>query len=423
MTPEAPVDKPRPSQARKKRIRRIIYATLAIAGGGLATLGLYSLEPAAPRVEAATLYPGTVRRGEMVREVRGLGRLVPEEIRWITSETAGTVERILVQPGVTVRPDTILVELSSPELEQQTLDAELGILAAEAEHENLLVRLRSDRMTQEQTIQSAELDHELALTDYESERLLHADGLTADKVLNDRRVALLKAEQRLEIEKQKLEIAALSNQAQINAAEARLNQLRGAYQLRRNQLAALQVRAGVAGVLQQVPLEVGQNIGSGANVARVSDPTQLKAELDINEGQVGDVRIGQRVVIDMRPEILEGTVVRIDPAVSGGIVKVDVTFSDALPANSRPDQSVDGLIEIERLEDVLYVSPRPSIGQANSTIGLFVIQESGEAVRRPVQLGRTSANSVEVLDGLREGDRVILSDMSQWDEFDRVRLD
>jgi HlyD family secretion protein len=417
------VDKPRPSQLRKKRIRRAIYTVLALGAGGAATLGLYRLEPAAPRVEAATLYPGTVRRGEMVREVRGLGRLVPEEIRWITSETAGTVDRILLQPGVAVAPGTVLVELSSPELQQQTLDAQLNIAALEADHQNLLVQLESERVTQEQAIRSAELDYELAEVQFDSESQLHAEGLTADNVLNNARVAFVRAEQRLEMEREKLEIADVSNAARINASEARLNQSRGAWELKAAQLEALEVRAGVAGVLQEVPLDVGQNIAPGANVARVADPTRLKAELDINEGQVGDVRIGQRVRIDLRPEVLEATVVRIDPAVSGGIVKVDALFDEPLPANARPDQSVDGLIEIERLDDVLYLSPRPSIGQANSTVGLFVVQPDGEAVRRTVGFGRTSANSVEVLDGLAEGDQVILSDMSQWDEFDRIRLD
>lgn len=416
------MDKPRPSQARKKRIRRILYSTLVIIVGGAVTLGLYRLEPAAPRVEAATVYPGTVRRGPMVREVRGLGRLVPEEIRWITSETSGSVERIRVQPGITVTPDMILVELQSPELEQQTLDAELDLAAAVAEHENLMIRLQNELIAQEDAIVSAGLDLDLARTDFESESILHEEGLSANSILNGKRVTLQKAEQRLEAEKRKLDTARQSNQGQIDASAARLTQRRGAYQLKANQLRALEVRAGVAGVLQQVPLEVGQNIGSGANVARIADPTRLKAELDINESQVGDVRIGQKVRIDMRPEVLTGTVVRIDPAVSGGIVKVDVSFDDPLPANSRPDQSVDGLIEIERLEDVFYLSPRPSIGQANSTVGLFVIGNEGEAARRIVRLGRTSANSVEVLEGLGEGDQVILSDMSQWDEFDRVRL-
>lgn len=417
------MDKPRPSQARKKRIRRIIYTVLVVAAVTLVTLGLYRLEPAAPRVEAATLYPGSVQRGEMVREVRGLGRLVPEEIRWITSETAGTVDRILLQPGVAVRPDTVIVELRSPELEQQTLDAQLDIAAAEADHENLVVRLRSERVAQELAIRNAELDHELAMAEFESESLLHDEGLTADNILNNARVALERAEQRLEIEREKLDISEASDAAQINASEARLNQRRGAYDLKAAQLEALRVRAGMAGVLQEVPLDPGQNIASGANVARVADPARLKAELDINEGQVGDVRIGQRVEIDLRPEVLHGTVVRIDPAVSGGVVKVDALFDDPLPGNARPDQSVDGLIEIERLEDVLYISPRPSIGQANSTVGLFVVQENGEAIRRAVRLGRTSANSVEVLEGLEQGDQVILSDMSQWDEFDRIRLD
>jgi HlyD family secretion protein len=417
------VDKPRPSQARKKRIKRILYSTLTVGLVAAATFGVYQLEPAAPRVEAATLYPGEVRRGEMVREVRGIGRLVPEEIRWITTKTSGAVEQILVEPGVQVTPGTVLVELSSPQLERDTRDAELDLAAADAEHANLLRRLEADLRTQEDAIRSAELDLELAETDYNNEVTLQSEGLAPDSTVNTKRVALERARQRVEAAERALETARLSNEGQIEASEARLDQQRGALELKQDELDALRVRAGVSGVLQQLEVEVGQNVGTGANVARVADPTRLKAELDINESQVGDVRTGQLVLIDLRPTVLEGTVTRIDPAVSGGIVKVDARFDDPLPANSRPDQSVDGLIEIERLEDVLYLSPRPSIGQANSTVGLFVINDDGEAVRRTIRLGRTSANSVEVLEGLEEGDRVVLSDMSQWDDFDRVRLD
>lgn len=417
------MDKPRPSQARRKRIRRVIYTTLALAAGTAVTVGLYRLEPAAPRVDGGTLYPGTVQRGEMVREVRGLGRLVPEDIRWITSETSGTVEQILVQPGIAVTADMVLVELSSPGLEQQTLDSKYDLEAAEVEHQNLLIQLEDDTLTQEDAIASAELDLELARADYESEQLLHDEGLTDDATLRQRQVAQQRTQQRLDAARRQLETMRRSNVGRIAASEARLEQQRGAYQLKVDELAALQVRAGFSGVLQQIELEVGQNVGSGANVARVADPARLKAELDINESQVGDVRLGQKVTIDFRPEKLQGTVVRIDPAVSGGVVKVDVRFEDPLPPNARPDQSVDGLIEIERLEDALYISPRPSIGGPNSTVGLFVILDTGEAVRRVVRLGRASANSVEVLEGLNQGEQVILSDMSQWDEFDRVRLD
>jgi HlyD family secretion protein len=417
------MDKPRPSQARKKRIKRIVYSTLTLIVVGAVTLGLYQLEPAAPRVEAATLYPGTVKRGEMVREVRGNGRLVPEDIRWITSETSGSVERIFVEPGITVGPDTVLVELASPQLERSTRDAELNLAAAQAEHRNLVRRLEAELRTQEDAIRSAELDLDLAQTDYDNELILQMEGLAPETSLKTKEVALARAKQRLEAEQRALETARLSNDGQIAASEARLDQQQGAYELKADELASLQVRAGVSGVLQQMELEVGQNVGSGANVARVADPTRLKAELDINESQVGDVRIGQTVEVDLRPMVVTGTVTRIDPAVTGGIVKVDVRFDAPLPANSRPDQSVDGLIEIERLEDVLYLSPRPSIGQANSTVGLFVINADGEALRRTIRLGRTSANSVEVLEGLNEGDQVVLSDMSQWDDFDRVRLD
>jgi HlyD family secretion protein len=417
------VDKPRPSQARRKLIRRILFTTVALLAGSAVTLGLYRLEPAAPRVDGNTLYAGTVQRGEMVREVRGLGRLVPEDIRWITSETSGTVEQILAQPGIAVSPNTVLVELSSPELEQQTLDSGYDLEAAEDEHRNLVIRLENDVISQQDAVASADLDLELAETDYTNEQALFDEGLTDANTLNSRRVAFLRAQQRRDASLRQLETMRQSNEGTLAASTARLNQRRGGYQLKLDELDALVVRAGVSGVLQQLSLEVGQNIGSGANVARVADPARLKAELDINESQVGDVLLGQKVVVDFRPEKIRGTVVRIDPSVTGGVVKVDVRFEDPLPPNARPDQSVDGLIEIERLDDALYISPRPSIGGPNSTVGVFVIQENEEAVRRVVRLGRASANSVEVLEGLNEGEQVILTDMSQWDEFDRVRLD
>ncbi len=415
------MDKPRPSQARKKRIKRIVYGTLVILVGSGITLGLSRLKPAAPRVDRATVYIDTVERGEMLRQVRGLGKLVPEEIRWIAATTEGLVERIVVLPGVTVDPATVVVELSNPDLEQTTLDVALQIRVAEAELANLRVQLQSNLLTQRAGAAAIEGQANSARLQYEADAELAKEGLIAELNLNKSRVDAEQLSERLKLEGQRLEIASQAAEAQLAAQEARIEQLNALYELRLTELEKLRVRAGIHGVLQQVPIEVGDRLSPGSRIARVAEPGKLKAELNIAETQAKDIQVGQFASIDTRNGVIPGTVIRIDPAVLNGTVKVDVRLDGELPRGARPDLSVDGTVEIERLEDVLYVG-RPAYGQANSLVGIFRLGIDGEAVRTQVRLGRTSVSTMEIVQGLNVGDEVILSDMSAWDAFDRVQL-
>ena len=415
------MDKPRPDQTRKKRIKRILYSIIAIGAVTGVTYGLSQLEPAAPRVERATLYPDTVQRGQLVRQVRGIGKLVPEEVRWIPAQSQGLVERILLEPGVLVTPGSIIVELSNPQLEQDTRNAELDIVAEEANQANLRVQLESSLLNQRAGAASIEAEFKRSQLQFEADSELHREGLKSDLDLNLSRVQSENVAERWDFEQQVMAMAARANEAQLAVAETRLEQLRAVYQLKVDQLERLRVRAGISGVLEQVPVEVGQQLSAGANVARVSEPSKLKAELAIPETQARDILIGQYVDVDTRNGIIPGTVIRIDPVVESGTVTVDVRLDGELPRGARPDLSVDGTIEIERLEDVLYVG-RPAYGQANSLVSMFRILETGEAIRTTVQLGRTSVSEIEILGGLEVGDEVILSDMSSWDEFDRIQL-
>lgn len=415
------MDKPRPDQTRKKRIKRILYSIIAIGAVTGVTYGLSQLEPAAPRVERATLYPDTVQRGQMVRQVRGIGKLVPEEVRWIPAQSQGLVERILLEPGVLVTPGSIIVELSNPQLEQDTRNAELDIVAEEANQANLRVQLESSLLNQRAGAASIEAEFKRSQLQFEADSELHREGLKSDLDLNLSRVQSENVAERWDFEQQVMAMAARANEAQLAAAETRLEQLRAVYQLKVDQLDRLRVRAGISGVLEQVPVEVGQQLSAGANVARVSEPSKLKAELAIPETQARDILIGQFVDVDTRNGIIPGTVIRIDPVVESGTVTVDVRLDGELPRGARPDLSVDGTIEIERLENVLYVG-RPAYGQANSLVSMFRILDTGEAIRTTVQLGRTSVSEIEILGGLEVGDEVILSDMSSWDEFDRIQL-
>ncbi len=415
------MDKPRPNYARNRRIRRMFYVTVVVAIGGVATLGVSRLEPASPSVDGQTLYTDTVQRGEMLLEVRGLGRLVPEQVRWIPATTQGLVERILVQPGTEVTPNTVVVELSNPELEQTTLDVDLQVRAAEAELASLRVQLRSNMLNQRASAASIEAEYIRAELQYQANSELSEEGLISDLDLNLSRVQAEQSRQRNELEQERLLIASEANEAQLAVQELRVDQLKALSALRQGQLGRLQVRAGILGVLQEVPIEVGQQLSPGDNIARVAEPDKLKAELQIAETQARDIQLGQYVAIDTRNGIIPGTVARIDPAVLNGTVTVDVRLDGALPRGARPDLSVDGTIEIQRLSDVLYVG-RPSFGQANSLVGMFRLTEEGEAVRIPVRLGQTSVSTIQIVDGLAVGDTVILSDMSQWDAFDRIRI-
>ncbi len=407
--------------ARKKKIRRAIYSVVCVAAFATITLALSRLEPAAPSVSRATVWMDTVQRGLMLRQVRGPGTLVPVEIRWITARTNGLVEQITL-PGIEVKADTVLIEMSNPELEQAALDSDYQLRAAEAQMADLKVQLKSELLNQRAKSAAVQAEFNQAQLQAESDQELQDQGLIGDLTL---KLSTVRAEElvvRNQLEQERLDIAYESVKARLMAEEARLGQFRDLYELRRSQLDGLKVRAGIDGVLQQVPVEVGQQMTPGTILAKVAQPTKLKAELRIAETQAKDIEMGQFASIDTRNSVIEGRVMRVDPAVVEGTVTVDVELVGELPKGARPDLSVDGTIELERLVDVLYVG-RPAYGQSGSTIGLFRLTEDGEnADRVQVQLGRSSVSTIEIVRGLAEGDQVVLSDTSPWDAYDRIRL-
>jgi HlyD family secretion protein len=417
------VDIQRPaSVARNRRIKQIIWAAAGLVAVLVITVALSRLKPAAPTVERATVWVDTVKRGPMVRNVRGLGTLVPEEIRWIPAVTAGRVEKILIRPGAAVKPDTGLIELSNPTLTQSALEAEQQLKGAEANLTSLRARIQNELLAQQSTLANTESDHRQARLQADADAQLASEGL---KSSIESKLSTMKAEAlaaRVTVERKRLEEMTNSVQAQLAVQQAEVDRLRALLRLRREEFASLQVRPGMAGVLQQVPLEEGAQVAPGTNLARVANPARLKAELKIPETQAKDVQIGQVASIDTRNGIIAGKVSRIDPAVQNGTVTVDVALEGELPKGARPDLSVDGTIELERLSDVLFVG-RPALGQEQSQIGLFRLEADGSnATRVKVTLGRTSVNTVEIKDGLKEGDQVVLSDMSTYDAYDRVRL-
>jgi HlyD family secretion protein len=418
------VDIARPDQARKRRRKRIIYSIASLCVLALITIGLSQLKPAVPLVE--NTYKGTVKRGQMLRQVRGNGALVPQEIRWIPAANQGRVENILVLVGSAVKVDTILVELSDPVLEQAAFDAKYQVKAAEAELANLRVQVASQRLTQQAIAASAQANFNNAKLDSEVNEELSKSGLVPGLILKQSRARAEELGKLNEIEQERLRMNPESANAQLAAQEAKLEQMRALYELKRQQVEALKVRAGIEGVLQKLgdtaPLQIGQQVAAGVNLARVANPTKLKAEIKIAETQARDVTFDQRAIIDTRNGFIPGHIIRIDPSAQNGTRTVDVALDGPLPKGAVPDLSVDGTIELERLEDVLYVE-RPIQGQADSTVGIFKVVDGGKAaVRVAVKLGRTSVSTVEVVDGLQVGDQVILSDMSQWDAHDRVRL-
>jgi len=398
----------------------MIVVGLAAIGG--ITVGLTRLKPAAPALDPATAVIETVKRGEMVRDVRGNGTLVPEITRWVPAPADGRVEKILLQAGVEVAPSTVIVELSNPQMEQQATDADFQVKAAEADEENLKVKLESDTMTQKSAIATINAQYSQAKLQLDADEKLGEQKLIAELQLKISRVSVQDLANRLKVEQERLAVTARSTKAQLNAASSRLDQLRALAKLKREQVDALKVRAGSAGVLQQVSVQVGQQVTPGLNLARVADPQSLKAVLRVAETQIKDVRVGQPVVIDTRNGLIQGQVTRIDPAAREGTFEIDASLNGPLPPSARPDLSVDGTIELERLKDVLKVG-RPAFGQAQQTIGMFVLTPDGtEAERKTVRLGRNSVSQIEILDGLKEGDRVIISDTSQLDNYPRIRI-
>lgn len=415
------VDIARPSQARKKKIRRALYGSAALAVIILITIGVSRLKPAAPSVERATVWIDTVKRGPMLRQVRGSGTLVPEEIRWIPATTQGRVERILLRPGASVRPDTVILELTNPELQQSVKEAQLAYQSARAAYQNRKTELESQLLNQQGDVAGLEAAYKDAALTLEANEQLFKDGLVSQIQLKQFQSRADELKNRLSIGRKRLEMQTAGITSQLAPQEADVDQRRAAYELRVHQLDDLKVKAGMTGVLQLVPVERGAQVGPGTNLARVADPTNLKAELRIAETQTKDIRIGQFAEVDTRNGIVKGRVARIDPASSGGTVGVDVILEGELPSGARPDLSVDGTIQLERLDNVIYVG-RPAFGQENSSVGLFKLNADGEAVRTTVKLGRSSVNQIEILEGLQPGDQVILSDMSAQDSFDRIRI-
>ena len=416
------MDIARPDILRKKKIRRGGYGAGAALAVILVTIGVSQLEPAAPNVDRDTVYLGTVERGPMVRQVRGTGTLVPEAIRWIPATTEGTVERIVIRPGAAVEPGSVILELSNPELDQRALEAQLELTAAEARLISRQADLDSQLLAQRSSLATVQAELTQATLQAEADEELAEKGLVSRLQRRQSQARQEELETRHTFEQERLQIAIDSVQAQVAVEQAEVDRRRTLLALRRDQVADLKVRAGLHGVLQQVPLDEGQRVTAGSNLARVGDPSLLKAELRIAETQAKDIQIGQSASIDTRNGIIPGHVVRIDPAVENGTVTVDVTLDGPLPRGARPDLTVDGTIELERLDDVVFVG-RPVFGQAHSIVSLFVLNpETGQATRTRVSLGRTSVNTIEVREGLQPGDQVILSDMSTWDAFDRVRL-
>ncbi len=416
------MDIQRKGVSRNRKIRNIVYLVLTLVVIAGVTVGLSKLKPAAPTVERSTIWVDSVKQGAMLRQVRGLGTLVPEDIRFIPATTQGRVEKILVRPGAMVTPTTVLMVLSNPELDQSVQDVDLQLKGAEADYATLQVRLESQQLDQQAVAASVQAEYNQAKLQAEANEELYKKGLLSELLYKIAKNKASELATRCQIEEKRIAISSESTKAQLVAQQAKTDQLRALYQLRRNQLDSLNVRAGSNGVLQQLSVEVGQQVTIGTNLARVADPSRLKAELKIAETQAKDIQVGQNATIDTRNGIIAGQVTRIDPAVLQGTVTVDIALLEELPKGARPDLSVDGTIELENLTNILYVG-RPVHGQANSTIGLFKLDSTGkEAIRVTVKLGRSSVNTIEVIEGLSVGEQVILSDMSAWDAYNRVRL-
>ena len=411
-----------PAILKRRRLRRAGYAVVTVIVLIAVSIALARMEPAPPTVPEDTLLRDTVKRGSLVRQERGLGTLVPEDTRWIPATTQGRVERILLRPGARVNPDSVILELSSPDVEQAALNARLALQSAEAQLETFRVQYQNELLTQQSNVATLEADYKLAQLEADADEALAKEKLVSELERQTSRVRAQTLADRLAIEHKRLASAQETIDSRLKIQQAAVDQARALMELQDDRLASLKVRPGFSGVLQQVPVEVGAQIGPGTNLARVADPTRLKAELRIAETRAKDIEVGQPAEVDTRNGIIPGIVSRKDPAAVNGTVTVDVTLTGELPRGAVPDLSVDGTVQLERLDNVLYVG-RPSLGQDQSTVGLFRVERpSGIAERVQVKLGTSSVNSIVVLSGLNEGDEVILSDMSAWDAFDRVRL-
>jgi len=419
------MDIARPEFKLQKRRRQIVLfgvgAVLVVA----VSVGVMRLKPAAPSVERGTVWTDAVKRGPMLRQVRGPGSLMPvqEAVRQIPAETEATVVRIRVLPGTQVQADTVLLEMSNSQVEQAAIDAQLQLKAAEAEYQSLRVRLDSDLMTQKAGAATVNADYSQAQRQADTDKALYDLGVISGLAYKSSKGKADELTTRNDLEGQRLAINKKAIETQLAQQQAKVDQARTLAALKQKQLDALRVRAGISGVLVDLPMQVGQHVQPGTMLAKVVQPEHLMAALKIAETQARDVQFGEPASIDTHNGVISGTVMRVDPAVQNGTVTVDVKLTGELPRGARPDLSVDGTIDLERLDNVLYVG-RPAFGQENSTISLFKLDTDGkEAVRVPVKVGRESVNSIQIFEGLHEGDTVILSDMSRWDKTDRIRLE
>ncbi len=419
------MDIARPEIKRRKRRRQIIWTIVGLVVLGVVTVGISRLKPAAPTVDRSTVWTDTVKRGSMLRQVRGLGSLIPshEDVRQIPAETEATVIRIDKLPGSQVEANTVLVEMVNPQLEQEALDAALQVKAAEAEYQSLKVKLDSDLMTQKAGAATVNADYNEAERQAQTDKSLYDLGVISGLQAKASAGKAQEMVTRDQIEDQRLKINQQAIASQLAVQQAKVEELKALAQLKQTQLARLKVEAGVDGVLVELPLQVGQHVLPGTELAKIVQPNHLMAELKIPETQARDVQIGEPASIDTHNGIIAGEVSRVDPAVQNGTVTVDVKLTGELPKGARPDLSVDGTIDLERLENVLYVG-RPAFGQENSTISMFKLDPTGNGASRvQVKTGRASVNQIQIDSGLKEGDTVILSDMSRWDNTDRVRLE
>src|SRR5436190_11586930 len=348
------VDIARPSQAKKKRIRRILYATVAVVAVAAITLGVSRLKPAAPTVDRAVVWIDAVKKGSMLRQVRGSGTLVPEDIRWIPAQTQGRVERIVLRAGAQVTPDSVILEMSNPDLENSVRDAQLAYQSAQAAFTNRKAQLESDILQQQATVANIETQSKQADLDLKANEELFKENLISKLVLEGKRGLAADLKNRLEVENKRLAITRDGVQSQLAPQEADVNSKRAQWDLRKRQLEDLKVKAGMSGTLTAVPIERGQQVGPGTNLARVANPNQLKAELRIAETQTKDIRIGQYAEVDTRNGVVKGHVTRMDPSSTGGTVGVDVSMDGPLPAGARPDLRADRTIQLEKLEALIY---------------------------------------------------------------------
>lgn len=419
------MDIERPDLKKRKRHRQILWSVIGLVVLAAITVTVMRLKPAAPTVDRNTVWTDTVKRGNMIRQVRGLGTLVPREdrIRSIPAETEGTVVRIFELPGAMVHPNTVIMQLTNPQLAQESQDASLQLHEAEADYHNTQVSLESSMMDRRATAADIHAQYEQAQLQARTDKALYKLGVISGLSYNDSQGKADALTTREDIQKKQISINEKALQTQLAVQKAKVEQARSLAQLKQREVDALTVRAGIDGVLVDMPLQVGQHVPVGTELAQIIQPDQLKAQLQIAETQAHDVQIGQSAEVDTHNGVVAGTVTRINPSVVNGTVTVDVKFDGPLPPGSRPALSVDGTIDLQKLNDVLYVG-RPAFGNENSTISLFKLDRDGKyATRVPVKVGRASVNEIQILSGLKEGDTVILSDMSRWDNVDRIRLD